>query len=130
VKTHVQVIGWLNIVLGAGALLAWLVVTGVFGALGVAAASDPAGREALPWIGVASGFVGAVLLATAATSIVVGVGLLGFAPWARILAIVLSILHLANATTLGLSTVLGVYSLVILFLPETAQLFERRGTVP
>jgi len=126
-RTHVQVIGWLNIVLGIMTLFGGLVTMGMFGAVGVAAASDPSGHEALPWIGAIGSFVTAILFVTALPSILVGIGLLNFSPWARIAAIVLSILHLANATTFGLSTILGIYSLVVLFSSDTARLFEQQG---
>ena len=125
-RTHVQVIGWLNIILGVLTAIAGVVAASAFGFLGVLAAADGQ-AEALPLFGALGGFVSLVLFVTAVPSILVGIGLLSFAPWARVVAIVLSILHLVNASTLGLSTVLGVYSLVILFLPETARLFERRG---
>jgi len=123
-RTHVQVIAWLNIVLGVLTLIGGFIAASVFGFLGVAAATDGS-TEALPILGALGGFVSLILFLTALPSILVGIGLLSFAPWARVVAIVLSILHLANATTLGLSTLLGIYSLIILFLPETGRLFER-----
>jgi|GEM_PF-1920086 hypothetical protein len=125
-RTHVQLIGWLNIALGALAAAGGFFAFALFGFLGFAASSG-GDASALPIFGSIGGFLSLILLATAAPSIVVGVGLLNFAPWARILAIVLSVLHLINATTIGLSTLLGIYSLIILFSAEAARLFERRG---
>ncbi len=119
-RIHVQVIAWLNIVLGVlsllGGALIFLAVTipGFFIDISVVPLFA-AGGALLAGVAVVSGLV----------SLAVGNGLLQLAPWARVAAIVLSILHLANATTFGLSTILGIYSLIVLFLPETGKLFDR-----
>jgi hypothetical protein len=53
-------------------------------------------------------------------SVVVGIGLLQFRPWARIGAIVLSILHLFG---FPFSTVIGIYGLWVLFSNGSEGLF-------
>jgi len=119
-RIHVQIIAWLNIVLGVlsllGGSLIFLAVTipGFFIDISV-----------VPLFAAGGALIASVAAVSGLVNLVVGNGLLQLAPWARVAAIVLSILHLANATTFGLSTVLGVYSLIILFLPETGKLFDR-----
>ena len=125
-RTHIRVIGWLNVVLGAmsliGGLIAFLGLSGV----GFFAATQPGRHD--PNAGALFGGFGLLIAGVACVSglpsILVGAGLLRFAPWARIACIVLSILHLVNASTMGISTILGIYSLVILFQPECERLFR------
>jgi hypothetical protein len=119
-RIHVQVIAWLNIALGVLSLLG--------GALIFLAVTLPGffiDISTVPLFAAGGALLGGIAALSGLVSLVVGNGLLQLAPWARVAAIVLSILHLANATTFGLSTILGIYSLIILFLPETGKLFDR-----
>lgn len=64
--------------------------------------------------------VGSFLALLSAPGILAGAGLLGYKPWARILALVLGILNLPG---FPLGTFLGVYSLVILLDDKASRLF-------
>ena len=129
IRTHIQVIAWLNIVLGAmsaiGGLIAVLMMGGFGLFVGTQAThnSPDAGVAGLAFGGLGLLFAGVALI-SGLPSLLVGFGLLRYARWARIGCIVLSILHLINASTMGLSTVLGIYSLVILFQPECERVFR------
>lgn len=119
-RIHVQIIAWLNIVLGVLSLLGRALIF-----LAVTIPGFFIDIRVVPLFAAGRAFLAGIALVSGLISLAVGNGLLQFAPWARIAAIVLSILHLANATTFGISTVLGVYSLIILFLPEAGKLFDR-----
>ena len=126
IRTHINVIAWLNIVLGAMSLVGGLIAVVMMGGFGLFVGAA-AGRDAVPAAALFGGFgalVAGVCLIGGLPSLLVGGGLLRYAPWARIACIVLSILHLINASTMGLSTVLGIYSLVILFQPECEKVFR------
>jgi hypothetical protein len=124
-RTHVLIVAWLNIIYNAiglcAALLLGLFMLGIGGAI---AASD---HQALPVLGI-FGSVGVLIFGliavTSIPGVIAGVGLLGGANWARILAIILAILELM---TFPLGTLLGIYSLIVLLHPETALMFERRA---
>ena len=122
--THVKVLGVAFIVVSAlGTLGAFLVAT-VFGVAGVAAAARTSGGDAaiaLPMIGIAGTALTVYLLALSLPGLVAGIGLLKYKPWARILAIVLSTLHLIN---FPIGTILGVYALYVLFSEEGSRLFK------
>jgi hypothetical protein len=114
-RTHIQVIAWINILFGIpGLLLGALAALGVLGA----------GAAFLPALPFAAG-VGILILVYAALGVIFGVGLLQGAPWARILGIILNIINLINVGMVGISTLFGIYSLVILFHPKTERLFDR-----
>jgi hypothetical protein len=125
-RTHVIVIGWLNVVLGIPALLFGGALA-LFGPLVLASiGSSPDAFPLMTWFGAFWGLVLLLIIASALLGVIAGFGLLQFAPWARILCIIVSILHLVNASSFGVTTILGIYSLVILFHPATAELFEGR----
>ncbi|MGH3118566.1 MAG: hypothetical protein ACRD09_04540 [Vicinamibacterales bacterium] len=121
--THVKVLGVLHIVLGALGVFGALVLMLAFGSAGgiVGASADPDdARIALPIIGLAGAGLVAFVLLTSVPGIVAGWGLLKFRPWARILAIVLSIFALIM---IPLGTIVGVYGLWVLLNKDTERLF-------
>jgi len=63
-----------------------------------------------------------VVLAISAPSLIAGVGLLYFKPWARALTIILSVIHLFSVP---IGTALGVYGLWVLLQRETEPLFRQ-----
>src|SRR5262252_9504021 len=97
-RTHVTVLAWLHIVwnglfllIGAGVMLLML------GIGGAAALSSP--HDALPALGVLGSIGTFILLIFAVLSVpglAIGIGLLNYAPWARIGGIIISILQLFN----------------------------------
>ena len=124
--THVRVLAVLHIVLGSlGALigLGFLVVFGgLAGFVGLSAA--PHNQDALvavPILGLIGGALCILLLILSLPSIIAGIGLLKFRPWARILTIVLCALELLNVP---IGTAIGVYGLWVLLSSETEPLFR------
>lgn len=124
-RKHIQILGILNLVWGSfgavAALVVLLVFGGILGVIGIAAGHDPDASIAAPIVGLVGGAIFLLLLITSVPSIVAGIGLLRFAPWARILGIVLSALHLVNVP---LGTALGIYGLWVLLSDETASVFS------
>jgi hypothetical protein len=114
-KTHIQVIAWINILFGIPGLL--------FGAM-IALGVSLSGIAFLPALPFTVG-LGILIIAYAALGVIFGMGLLQGAPWARILGIIVNIINLINVGTVGVSTIFGIYSLVILFHPKTERLFDR-----
>ena len=71
--------------------------------------------------------LGVFLLAISLPGLVAGIGLLKFQPWARILAIVLSALHLVN---FPFGTAVGIYGLYVLLSDEGSRLFKPAPPAP
>jgi len=120
-KDHVKVIGILWIIFGAFclclALFAFLVFFGVAQIPNVDV--EPG---VLRLIGLfVSAFIGLIGL----PQIIGGFGLIQHKEWARILMLVISFISLPHVP---FGTALGVYSMIILFHPETVRLF--RGGIP
>ena len=121
--THVRVLGVLNIAIGVvGLIIALLTMIGVGGAAGIISASaEPEDAAlALPILSIVGGLVVAVVFAFSLPSVVTGIGLLYFKPWARILGIVLSAIALLGFPWV---TLLGIYGLWVLFNKDTERLF-------
>jgi hypothetical protein len=121
--THVRVLGVLNIAIGVcGLILAALIMIGVGGAAGIISASaDPdEAAMAIPILSIVGASFVAVVFAFSLPSIVTGIGLLYFKPWARILGIVLSAIALLGFPWI---TILGIYGLWVLFSKDAERLF-------
>jgi len=121
IEQHVKILGILYIVIGGLGVAAALIVFGVFGGIaGVARAGEHA--EAVPLLVLLGGLAMIVVLAISAPSLIAGVGLLYFKPWARALTIILSVIHLFSVP---LGTALGIYGLWVLLQRETEPLFRQ-----
>jgi hypothetical protein len=124
-QTHVKVLAVLFIVLSAFGVLTALGLMAIFGGaagiIGAAAESEEA-AIALPIVGITGGLLTIFLLAISLPGLIAGFGLLSFKPWARILAIVLSALHLIN---IPIGTILGAYGLWVLLNNDAERLFSR-----
>jgi hypothetical protein len=126
--THVRVLGVLNIAIGVvGLIIALLTMIGVGGAAGIISASAEPEDAALavPILSIVGGLVVAVVFAFSVPSVVTGIGLLYFKPWARILGIVLSAIALLGFPWI---TLLGIYGLWVLFNKDTERLFAAGST--
>ena len=126
--THVRVLGVLNIAIGVvGLIIALLTMIGVGGAAGIISASAEPEEAALavPILSIVGGLVVAVVFAFSVPSVVTGIGLLYFKPWARILGIVLSAIALLGFPWI---TLLGIYGLWVLFHKDTERLFAAGST--
>lgn len=111
-KTHIELLGLINIVSGVFfGLLGLLILAGFF--LLAPTTGDPTGSVALIVTGlVAGGF----LLASAIPTLIAGFGLLKGKSWARILALIMGIFAFFN---FPLGTLLGVYTFWVLTNTET-----------
>ena len=121
-QDHVKVIGILWVVFGVFCLgLAFFALLFFFGVAQIPNVEDVS-PGILRLIGIiASSFLGLI----AFPQIIGGLGLIRHKEWARILTLVLSFLSLAHVP---FGTALGIYSMIILFNPETVRLF--RGAAP
>jgi hypothetical protein len=118
-ESHIKVVGWIHIAFGAvGVLIGGLL--GGFGMLAGIFSGDEGGLLA----GGIMGFIGMFIAALAVPSLLGGWGLLTYRSWARILVIVLSILNILN---IPFGTLLGGYSLWVLFDQQTQRIFQSGG---
>ena len=120
--THVKVVGVLNIALGAcglaGALLLMLIFGGAASIVGWS--NDPDAAIAVPIIGITGMTLVTLALVLSLPAVIIGIGLLRLRPWARIAGIVLSFFHLI---WIPIGTIIGVYSLWVLFSKDAERLF-------
>jgi putative Mn2+ efflux pump MntP len=127
--THVKVVGVLNIALGAcglaGALLLMLIFGGAASIVGLS--NDPDAAIAVPIIGITGTALVIVALALSLPAVVIGIGLFRLRPWARIAGIVLSFFHLI---WIPIGTIIGVYSLWVLFSKDAERLFTPAVAAP
>jgi len=133
VREHIKILGVLNIVMGGLTALVGVVALLAMGSIaGFVAASLSSVSHAefqdtavsvpvIAGIGVAIAIFFCLL---GLPAILGGWGLLRFRPWARLLTIVLSVLHLFH---IPLGTALGVYGLWVLLSPESQAIFANRG---
>ena len=123
-KDHVKVIGILWIVFGVFCLgLACLALLFFFGVAQIPNVEDIE-PGVLRFIGIlASSFLGLIGL----PQIIGGLGLIQRKEWARILMLVISFISLPHVP---FGTALGVYTMVILFNPQTVKLFQGAAPAP
>jgi len=117
-QDHVKVIGILWVVFGAFCLcLAFFAFLFFFGVAQIPNVEDVE-PGLLRLIGIiVSSFLGLIGL----PQIIGGLGLIQHKEWARILMLVVSFISLPH---IPFGTALGVYSMIILFNPETVRLFQ------
>jgi hypothetical protein len=126
--THVKVLGVLYLALSAFGVLAalfLLLATGVASGIMASTANAHDAAISLPIIGLAGTALATFLLLLALPGLIAGVGLLKYQPWARILAIVLSVINLIH---IPLGTIVGIYGLWVLLNRDTEPLFAVRTT--
>ena len=121
-ETHVKVLATLALVRGGLGLLVALFSSMIFGALAsfVSAQPDEGAAIGATVLGITGVALTIYLVATAAVSIICGVGLWNRKRWARILGIVLGAMLLIE---FPLGTALGIYALWVLFNKRTEPLF-------
>jgi hypothetical protein len=124
-QTHVKVLAILHIVFGSLGLLAALFLLvlfgGIAGVIGMNASHDDA-IVAMPIIGGIGLFVSTIATLLSVPSIIAGIGLLSFKPWARTMTLILSGFQLIHVPV---GTALGFYGFWVLLSREGALLFER-----
>lgn len=121
---HLRILAVVYLVFGVlgvcGALVVTVLFVGAAGIAGLVAMDQPEVWFAMPVLGLLGMTLAMFILALSLPGIVAAIGLLKFRPWARVLAIVLSLLNLLN---IPFGTVLGIYGLWILLARETELLF-------
>jgi len=118
---HVKILGILHLVLGGLGVLGAVVLLMIFGGVSALVAADRSSDfTAVPILGLIGGIVFIVVLVLSLPSLIIGIGLLQFRPWARIGGIVLSAFDLLG---FPFHTILGVYGLWVLLNRETEQMF-------
>ncbi len=123
-EQHIKVLGVLNIVWGAfgalGGLVILLIFGGAFGILNAVAHQHAQAAFVPPLLALIGGAISIFLLLLSVPSIIAGIGLLYFKPWARVLAIIVSAVHLMS---IPFGTALGIYGLWVLFSPKSQSCF-------
>ena len=124
-ESHVRGLGILYVIVGVVGGLAALILLISFGGFGgLMIEAERADFASGPMVQVIRFFgsgITAMMLLLAIPSVVVGLGIMKFRPWARSLSMVVSTLHLAN---IPVGTVLALYSFWVLMSPETEPLFS------
>lgn len=124
-KQHVSILGILYIAFGAfGLVIAigmLLLLGGAAGIVGLVATQEPDAAVAAPILGVLAVVLFTAIAALSIPGLAVGVGLVKFKAWARILGLVLSALNLLN---FPFGTALGVYGLWVLLNKDSEALFS------
>lgn len=122
---HVKILGILHIIYGSvgvfAGVLVFLILGGIGGLVGVSDHSPDSAVAGTILSGI-GGLVFLILLCISLPGIIVGVGLIHFKPWSRLLALILSALELFS---IPLGTALGIYGFWALLKPEAEQLFNR-----
>jgi hypothetical protein len=118
-ETNVKVLGWLYIVLGILGVAVGLITLFIMLTVGFFVPE----QGVFPILAVIGFFVAGLMALLSVPGIIVGVGLLKFQPWARVVALVLGALNLFN---FPLGTALGIYTFVSLLTPEAEAFFRRR----
>jgi hypothetical protein len=123
-RTHVTVVALLMIILhGINLLIAAGFFFG-FSALGALIGVSGGGGAGLLMGGLGMLFAGLFVI-IGIPGVVTGLALMKHTPWARIAAIVLTIIGMLYVHTVGISILIGIYSLWVLFNAETVRMFER-----
>lgn len=125
-RTHVKVLGVLQILFGGFSLLMAL-----GGGVGLSLIGSFVGNSGEPDAETGAAVLSLVAIAIAAffglvgaLAVACGIGVVTFKPWARIFAIVVSALGLFS---IPFGTLLGIYGLWVLFNKETEALFKNGG---
>lgn len=115
-EKHVQILAVLYIAFGVLLLAIGIGLFVVIAGAGVISGD----LEALAITGAVGTFIGIIFLILSVPSIIAGFGLLRYRPWARILALILGVLQIANVP---FGTALGIYTLWVLINDRTQPLF-------
>ena len=115
-RQHVPILGWCFIVYHGIVALVGIMIGLVVSGAGVISGE----REAMFITGAVGALVAGFLIVISLPGIIAGIGLLKYRPWARILAIIIGVLHLLS---FPFGTALGVYALYVLLNAEAPSIF-------
>ena len=124
-EQHIRAVAILNIVYGGLGVLLALAILAIFGGVAglVMADADPDAEFVAPMMGVIGAVVFLCVAIVSVPAVVAGIGLLSFRSWARILTIIVSVLHLFS---IPFGTALGIYGMWVLFKDETTALLNSK----
>ncbi len=120
-RDHIRILGWCFIVYSAIIVLVGLGIGSIV-MFGGAISGDHEAIFITSAVGVA---IASFLIIISLPGMLAGIGLLKMRPWARIVAIIVGVLHILS---FPLGTALGIYTLWVLLSAETEALF--RGQQP
>jgi hypothetical protein len=120
-RDHVRILGWCFIVYSSIIVLVGLCI-GAIVLFGGAISGD---QQALFITGAVGAGIAGLLIVISLPGMLAGIGLLKLRPWARIVAIIVGVLHILS---FPFGTALGIYTLWVLLNAETEALF--RGQMP
>ena len=116
---HITLVAALHIGFGVlGFLIALIVFTAIVG--GGVISGDP---EAMTITAIVGTSIASILIFTSIPSIVGGIGILKYKPWARILTLIIGCLDLIE---IPFGTAIGIYTIWVLLNDETVQLFKEQ----
>lgn len=120
-EKHVTLVSALHIGFGVlGFLIALIVFTAVVG--GGVISGDP---EAITITTIVGTSIASFIIIKSLPSIIGGIGLLKYKPWARVLILIVGCLDLFE---IPVGTAIGIYSIWVLLNDETALLFGKKPT--
>jgi hypothetical protein len=122
-QQNVRTLGWCFIVYHAIVGLIGLVI----GAIVFFGGAISGEREAMFVTGAVGAGIACFMILLSLPGFIAGAGLLKFRPWARILAIILGVLHLFS---FPFGTALGIFTLYVLLNAETTAMFAAPRTQP
>lgn len=122
-RDHVRILGWCFVVYSAIIVLVGMGI-GMMVLFGGVISGD---REALLITGAVGAAIACFLIVISLPGLLAGIGLLKMQPWARIVAIIVGVLHILS---FPFGTALGAYTLWVLLNAETEGLFRgQQGTM-
>lgn len=116
-RDHVRILSWCFIVYSAIIVMVGVGVGSIV-LFGGALSGD---REAIFITGAVGTAIACLLIVISLPGMLAGIGLLKMKPWARIVAIIVGVLHILS---FPLGTALGIYTLWVLLNAETEGLFR------
>ncbi|HEX8451206.1 MAG TPA: hypothetical protein VF647_03860 [Longimicrobium sp.] len=122
-RQHIDTVAWIHIAFGGLGVLAALAVGGFVGGLGLFA--DDAQTAGI--LALVAGFIAVVMGLLSVPSLVGGWGLLKRRPWARMLVLISSFLHLLN---IPVGTLVGAYSIWVLMNDESRHILSGGDPYP
>ncbi len=119
-KTHVELLGLINVISGLMSVFVGLVVFAVFTLL-VPTTGDPTGALALLIMGTG---IGGLLFVLGIPTVIAGVGLLKFKPWSRLLALILAVFAFFN---FPVGTLVAIYTGWVLTNNEVVSMLDAKA---
>lgn len=118
-ETHVKIVGWLNIIFSIMTVIGALCLSAILAGSGWISGD----QTAINVLSIIASFAVGMAIMFSIPEFIAGIGVLKYKQWARILMIILGVFDLL-AFPVILPALFGIYTLWVMFNPETQQLFE------